>query len=913
MSVGHSSLVGSRMLKQNLGRCRHRGQRPYVLLILLFFIDRYGFAQNGRRDLVPVQEHSSDLRHGWQVQSGCKTKDGGEKISRADYVASGWIVTDVPATVLAAQVGDGQFEAPFFGMNLRKIAGTDYPIGKVYGYLPMAEDSPYRCTWWYRNVFASLSVSGRKTWLHFNGINYRANIWVNGKRIADRNEVAGAFRSYDFDITDRIEGSRSAVAIEVFAQSENDLGIDFLDWNPAPADKSLGLWRNVYLVRTGPVTVRNPEVITHFTKDDLSEAELTVVVDIANYAGHAISGSLEATVGKAELQQPVRLEARERRIIRLTPEHFPQLRFKHPRVWWPYPYGTPNLKKLRVAYIEDGKVSDSRTIRFGIREAQGGPNDKGYFQFRVNRRNILIRGGGWTPDLLYREPHERLKQELEYVKHMHLNSIRLEGKLGSDDLLDLADEMGILIMAGWQCCDFWQQWAKWTPRDREIAAASTYSQISRLRSHPSMLVWLNGSDEPPTADVERVYVDILKERDWPNPILSAAANRKSALMGSTGVKMSGPYDYVPPEYWYLDTSKVGGAFGFNTETSPGPAIPSTADIRRTLPEESWWPMDKQWNFHAASGKFAQYDIFTAAMKATYGEARDLDDYSRKAQLMQYDGERAMFEAYGANKYASTGVIQWMLNSAWPSFFWNLYNYYLTPGGGYFGTRKANEPLHVQYRYDDRRVVAVNSTPDAYSGLRVSAKVFDLSSKQQFSSEATFDIAADGVTSTFKIPAQTATTFLELKLFSKRNELISENFYWIPVRLADLQWEKSTYFYTPAAQYADMRDLAHLPMANVQASSHAGQHPGESIISLKNVGNSVAFFMNLRAVKQGTDEEFTPVLWTDNFVSLLPGESRVLAVDLSSRNRDIEIKLDGWNVGLQTLRATAIPPASGKNH
>ena len=356
---------------------------------------------------------------------------------------------------------------------------------------------------------------------------------------------------------------------------------------------------------------------------------------------------------------------------------------------------------------------------------QASLNEKGFLQFRINHRNILIRGGGWDPDLFYREPRERLRQELAYVKHMNLNTIRLEGKLGSEDMFDLADEMGILIMPGWQCCDFWQHWDKWTAKDHEIANASLYSQISRLRGHPSVFVWLNGSDEIPAPQVEKDYLAVLKERDWPNPILNSAADRTSKITGPSGVKMTGPYDYVPPEYWYLDKDRFGGAFGFNTETGPGAAVPAVASIQRTLPRKSWWPIDEQWNYHAALGKFAQYSRFGGAMAATYGPATSLENYTLKAQVMAYDGERAMFEAYGANKYSSTGVIQWMLNNAWPSFYWHLYDYYLVPGGGYFGTRKANEPLHIQYRFDDRKIVVVNSTLAAYQGLRVHAKVLDL--------------------------------------------------------------------------------------------------------------------------------------------------------------------------------------------
>jgi exo-1,4-beta-D-glucosaminidase len=483
---------------------------------------------------------------------------------------------------------------------------------------------------------------------------------------------------------------------------------------------------------------------------------------------------------------------------------------------------------------------------------------------------------------------------------MNLNTVRLEGKLGSDELFDLADEMGILVMPGWQCCDFWQHWDKWTPKDHEIADASLYSQISRLRGHPSVFVWLNGSDEIPSPPVEKGYLAILQERDWPNPIMNSAADRISPISGPSGVKMTGPYDYVPPEYWYLDKDRAGGAFSFNTETGPGAAVPSVSIIRRTLPQNSWWPIDEQWNYHAALGKFAQYTRFDAAMDATYGPASSLENYSLKAQLMAYDGERAMFEAYGANKYRATGVIQWMLNNAWPSFYWHLYDYYLVPGGGYFGTRKANEPLHIQYRFDDRSVVVVNSRLTAHQGLRATARVVDLAGQPRFTRESELNVAADGVAGAFAIPEQTTTTFLELELRDDRGRKVSENFYWIPAKLAELNWGKTTYVNTPAIRYADMRDLASLPRASVQFSASSGKARGEAVVEVRNNSSSVAFFLHFRAVKPGTDEEIAPVFWDDNFISLMPGDARALTVSgLADAKGEMEIKLDGWNVQPQT--------------
>ena len=846
------------------------------------------------------------LREGWQIQSACDVQATGDQITSTNFHSHGWLASEVPSTVLAAQVNAGKFPDPFFGMNLRKIPGTDYPVGKIYANMPMTEGSPYRCAWWYRKEFTAPFAHADRTWVRFNGINYRANIWINGKQLARAEDIAGAYRSYEFDISKYlVPGKKNVIAVETFAQTENDLGINFVDWNQAPADKSMGLLRDVYLERSGPVTLRNPEVTTHFGNDDLRVADLTVVADVANNTDHPVRTKVRGIIGTIEFEQPLELAAGEKKVIRFTPDKFPQLRVRNPKVWWPYQYGTPNLEALELVAIVGASKSDAQSIRFGIREVQGEINEKGFRQFKINRRNILIRGGGWAPDMFYREPKERLRQELEYVKHMNLNAIRLEGKLGSDDMFDLADQMGILIMAGWCCCDHWEHWDKWTPKDHEIANASLYSQISRLRAHPSVFVWLNGSDGPPPAPVESDYIAVLKERDWVNPFVSSASATPTTVTGASGVKMSGPYDYVPPEYWYLDKNKVGGAYGYNTETSPGPAIPTIGSVKRTLPKESWWPQDEQWNFHAGLGKFAQYNNFNGAMTATYGAPKDLDDYNRKAQLMAYDGERAMFEAYSANKYTSTGVIQWMMNNAWPSFIWHLYDYYLVPGGGYFGTRKANELVHVQYKYDDRNVVAVNSGLKSSNGLQVSARLFDLSGREVFSNKEEISLAEDGVTTAFSIPEQSETTFLKLQLRDGKGRVVSDNFYWLPVKLAQLDFAKSNYFYTPGTAYADMQNLAQMPQAVIRASVTPGSQPGNSTIRISNAGSTIAFFIHAQAVRPGSDEEVAPVFWSDNFISLLPGETRELTVSIPSIHRlPLEIRLDGWNIRAEVVRPIA---------
>jgi len=468
--------------------------------------------------------------------------------------------------------------------------------------------------------------------------------------------------------------------------------------------------------------------------------------------------------------------------------------------------------------------------------------------------------------------------------------------------------MGILVLPGWQCCDYWQKTDKWSDHDLAIATASQYSQISRLRAHPSILAWLNGSDEAPEPRVEQAYLDVLKERDWPNPILNSAADTTSKITGKSGVKMTGPYDYVPPEYWYLDggahSAKYGGAWGFNTETSPGPALPIASDIRRTLDEKDWWPIDAAWNYHAGLGKFAQLDHFKQAIDATYGPANSLDEFSLTSQLAAYDSERAMFESYSARKYHSTGVVQWMLNNAWPGFIWHLYDYYLVPGGGYYATRKANEPIHIAYSYDDRTLKVINSTLKIYPNLHARAQLLALNGSILDTRTADLTIVGDNAVSLFSIPQQSATTFLKLELFDASGATLSDNFYWLPAKLAELNWPKTTYVYTPPIQYADMRDLRSLSPATV--TLHSTRKADQASITLVNTGKSVAFFLALHAVKAGTDQEITPIYWSDNYISLLPGESRKLTLRNLPKSEKVDLTLAGWNLASATHPLIAEP-------
>jgi exo-1,4-beta-D-glucosaminidase len=858
-------------------------------------------------------ETRTPLHEDWQLQSGCKTTADGASISAAQFAAEGWLKISVPSTVLAAQVKAGVLPDPYFGSNLRQIPGTTYPVGQNFANLSMSPDSPYACAWWYRKQFAgpALVAKDNRLWLHFGGINYRGEIWINGKKIADSSQVAGAYRTYDFDVTDAvIPGKPNVLAVKTTAPTEKDLGINWVDWNPCPPDKDMGLWGAVELVETGPVTVRSPLAITHFADGSLNRADLTVYAELHNSTANPIKGILSGTAAGAKFEKPVELAAHEDQTVVFSPEQFPALRIQNPRPWWPRQMGDPHLERLTVTFSTQGHATDEQSVDFGIREVTSELTANGSRLFRVNGKPILIRGAGWSQDMLLRTDENRLRSQFDLVQDMNLNTIRLEGKLETEDFFRLADQRGILVMLGWCCCDHWEHWKDWTPQDLTIATQSLRSQMLRLRHHASLLVWLNGSDNPPIPEVEKAYLQVESDTHWPNPILSSATGAVTPVTGESGVKMTGPYDYVAPSYWYYGTH-YGGAIGYNTETSPGPAISSLASRKLFLPDPEAWPPSANWSLHYGGGEFKDLKVFDAAMEAVYAKPQSAADYERMAHTMEYDSERAMYEAYSKNKYTSTGVIQWMLNNAWPSMIWHLYDYFLDAGGGYFGAKKACEPLHIQYAYDDRAIDLVNSTYADAEALRAEVHVYGLAWNELYNAHAGVNAISDSSQRIFTIPAALYSgperiLFIDLSLTDASGRVVSHNFYWVPTTLATFDWEATDYTHTPASRHPNLTALAHLPAAQVDAHAELANSPhGREIrLHLANKSNALAFQLRA-AVRTPSGGLIAPVLWSDNWIELKPGESTTLTAQLPAADTNTPtVQVDGWNVAPVSLTPTA---------
>jgi exo-1,4-beta-D-glucosaminidase len=849
------------------------------------------------------------LNKDWQLQSSAKVGATGDVVSTPASPAVDWYPITLPATVLGALVDAGVYPDVFAADNLRRIPGQG-PFAQNFSNHPMPDDSPFNVPWWYRKEILVPEDAPPYLRLRFDGINYRANVWLNGERIASHDDVAGAYRVFELDVTGKIRRDQlNVLAVDVTAPTACELGITWVDWNPSPPDKNMGLWRDVTLLATGAVALSSSHVTTRL--EGHGRAHLTVGGDLINLSDEPQLAVVEGEIDDRPFAKTFELAPRQKRRFEITGDDAPALVIDNPRLWWPRQLGEPALYDLTISVATGGRISDADRFQFGIREVVSELTAQGHTLFRINGEPLLIRGAGWATDLFLRRNPERDRAELEYVKAMNLNTIRFEGMLERNEFLEWCDRDGILVIAGWCCCDCWEKWDKWNDECHSVAPESLRSQVRRTRRHPSLITWWYGSDFPPPPEVERRYLDILDEERWPNPAQSSAANKPTPLTGPSGLKMEGPYEYVPPNYWLEDKVR-GGAWGFATEVCPGVAVPPIESIRKMVPDEHLWPIGEMWDFHAGGQEFHTLKRFVDAMTGRYGAPTSAEDFAQWSQVITFEAQRSMFEAYARTKYVATGVIQWMLNNAWPSMIWHLYDHFLRPAGGYFGTRKACEPLHIQYAETDRTVVVANDHRRNYKGLAAQIRVFDLDMTLLFKRTVSVDVEARGRTDVVTLPelpesrAGSGVHFVDLRLFSANGEPLSQNFYWLAKEPDVIDWEKASWIHTPVARHADLTALRQLPSAPVQVTAARVANGDEAVmVEVRNPGDKLAFFVQARLTDdRGAD--VLPVVWSDNYVSVLPGERTMLRAVIPGHQglpADVRVEVSGINVPAQVVSPT----------
>lgn len=828
----------------------------------------------------------------------------GETISTPEYDPQGWYPVSVPQTVVGGLVENRVYEDPYYGLNMKKIPGYKHGRSIHFSIYHMPDDSPFRKTWWYRTEWTlDKKDQGRRFLLQINGINYSAQVWVNGMRVAGADYVTGAYRRFEIDITGAVSFEKSnCIALEITPPLPDDLSLTFIDWSPAPPDDSMGIWQQIGVYNTGPVSLNHPFVRSKLASGTQDTASLCIKTDLENSSGEPVHGILQCAIDDITIQKKITIPGHATLPYTLLPKEFGELLLKKPRIWWPYQLGTPELYTARLSFLTEGIVSDHQEIRFGIRDIQSHITGQEVRIFTVNGKDLLIRGAAWAPDLMFRQSKQRDEADIAFVKNCNLNAIRFEGNLGSDYFWDLCDKEGILVLAGWPCCNHWEDWNHWKPGDMIIARESLASQLARLRNHPSLIAWFYGSDFPPPEPVERMYLEILGDLCPDIPAVSNASAKPSKLRGATGVKMSGPYNYVPPVYWYTDTMP-GYAEGFNTETCPEVCVPVIESIRKFIPPDDFSQTSASWNHHAGLAMFTDTGVVNEAIEKRFGKPANLEEHASCAQVLGYECWRAMYEAYGRNFPKGTGVIGWMLNSSWPSVFWQLYDYYLEPTGAFFGAKKACEPLHIQYSYDDRSIWVVNTTLKPCTTLTAGIKMY--SDESTPLSDNSLTVSVDAL-SRIKIhslqetdsPSPVYFLFLSLK---QEDSVISRNCYWLsktPDVFIDRK-QLQTRFYWPVEKHADFSLLKTLPKAAVDYTYEILQQDDRCAVRVTVSNNSpfCAFFLKAVLLDKKSKKRLAPLLWDDNCVTLQPQESIMLRGSFSRGlyRKNLAVTVEGWNI------------------
>ena len=854
------------------------------------------------------------LTDGWQIISSADITADGKALSTGEPEKGDWVDANVPTTVMGALIDAGIYKDIFFADNLAKIP-----------------TEPFENPWWFRKQFTINDFNSKEEELRLfiDGINYRANIWLNGNQIASQDTLFGAFRQFEINITEHTKAS-NILAFEIIPPQPRDFYMGFVDWAPTPPDKYMGIYREVRLKRTGKVALEHSFVKTDVNTETLDEAQLSISSELSNFSSVEKTVTVSGTIENVQFSKEITLAPNEKKTVWITPTDAPALGIKNPRLWWPNGLGDPNMYQLNLQVFDKGSLVDEQAVNFGIRTVETFLNDSGARGYKVNGREVMQKSGGWVDDLFLRYMPEKDAAQIRYVKEMNMNALRFEGIWGNNHhIYDLCDQNGILLMVGWSCQWEWPDYiglelivsedydesmtiaestemngVKLTPDEEDLFNDYLKHQVKWLRNHPSIYCWAVGSDAMPKPSLENKYNKTLEQYDDTRSLLISAGGFESEISGSSGMKMFGPYEYVPPVYWYEDDSKYGGAYGFNSETGPGPQIPPIESIKKMIPEEHLWPpANEMWNYHSGRKDFNSVGVYLKALNNKYGEPKTLEELTLKAQVMNYEAMRPMFEAHVINREKATGVVQWMLNSPWPEFYWQLYDYYLMPNGAYFGTLKAGQPSTLIYNYHDHRVYASNDHHSGIEDYEAQITLYDVNSKVVFETKEKVALGENGVKELIDIPAlkgENKVYFLDMKLKNASGNLVSENFYWLASKRDLMAWDEYLWFYTPQKQYADFNEINALAKVGINAEKEIVKKGDEweVNVTISNPSDKLAFFIELMATKKSDGSSILPVFWSDNYVSLTPGESKTLNLKFYQKdlgNDEPVIKVQGINL------------------
>ena len=912
--------------------------------------------------LQPQGESQWTLAAGWHLTPAPTISADGAAISQPGFNTRDWIYATVPGTVLTTMVDRGIYPDPDYGLNNLVIP-----------------ESLNKQDYWYRIEFhAPKATRGRRLTLTFEGINYQAAVWLNGQHLGS---IKGAFIRGVFDVTGAINPDKANVlAVRVsppphpgIPQEQSVKGgpgenggimcldgptfvaTEGWDWIPAVRDRDTGIWQPVTLTATSKVKIGDPQVVTSLPLPDTTRADLEITVPLENLSASPVTGTLKASFGDTVVTKQVTLTP-GKSSVKLAASEFSQLTVQHPRLWWPNGYGKPDLYTLHLTFSDGSSESDTKSLRFGIREityelslldttghlrrleyspttarlkpepvvdvrhegmreipatdpfpssfppewrdgwkswvaslapaGEKSPSIKmlddtkpaPYLVLKVNGVRIAARGGNWgMDDSRKRVSREHLEPYFRLHRDANLNIIRnWVGQDTEQTFYDLADEYGLMI---WN--DFWESTQNYNveAEDPALFLDNARDTILRFRNHPSIVVWCGRNEGVPQPIINEGLIALINSLDGTRYYFPSS--------NQVNLQNSGPYRYMDPTLYYTTLNH-----GFSVETGT-PSFSTLESFRVWIPKEDQWPIGDDWAYHdwhqTGNGDMAP---FMAQMQAEFGAPVSLEDFERKAQMLDYVDHRAIFEGMNAHLWTpNSGRLLWMTQPAWPSNTWQILNADYDTQSSFYAVKKACEPLHVQLDLSNYDVAVVNTTNNPQMGLLLSANVYSLENKLLLHKEEKKDAAADAVTDGFQLElvpllASEKMVLVNLELHSASGEIVSRNFYW-------LGSDNSSY-----------RRLNRLPAAALSATAKSAQ-AGDSIrviVKLHNTGTAASLATKLTLLNAADGSRILPAYYSDNYVSLLPGETREIEIEYpaKSANGPAQVALRGWNLTKQII-------------
>ncbi len=823
----------------------------------------------------------------------------GDYVSLDTFDDSEWVRARVPGTIVAGLVENEILPDPFHGDAITTMPGYKNSSGHFVNE-EKPKGSPFLSPWWFRTAFTiaenDRGAGERFLRLTFEGLNPSGEIWLNGTCLARDADTRGAYRRHDFAVSKGLVwDGRNVLAVRVPPVSPRDLSFTFIDWNPVPPDDCAGIWQPVEWSIGGAGALEHEWVRADLCEDH-TRAAVVPCVTVRNDGDDAINATVVFAFEGGRSEQPVEVEPHGRLVVAFDPSSHEGLEVRNPRLWWPYQLGDQPLYDGEFSLVVGEKTVDSVSTAFGINSITFEINEHGTREARVNGIAVPINGAAWCPDLMLREDGARDDIDLAYVRSMGLNLIRLEGTIPSKRFLDMCDQLGILVMAGWPCCNHFEHWDEWVESDMGVAAESLRSTLLRFRGHASFLVWCYGSDYAPPPTVEKRYLEVLDDYVPGLSRISSATSQETPT-GPSGVKMTGPYEYVPPGYWY-DTTMPGAADGFNTETCPSCALPAMDSVVEFMGHKRPDPTSLVWSLHAGGEPFRTTERLEEAVRARFG-AGGIDQLIYRSQYLGYETWRAMFEAFRHNFPKSTGLIGWMLNSAWPSLIWQTYDVRHHATGSFFGVQAACSPLHAYYAYDTATVYLANdSGTQSVATVRVDA--YDASGSAIWNAESSCTLDHTARKRIFEVPETVRAEANAVLVVSTATERAScSHAYWIAARMDVLvPADQSDWYYTPVEHHADLSFLFEMPRPTLDVNA---KWEGTSIrLDLANTSEVPAMPLFCRVFNPASGEYHGPSVWDQNFIPLRPSEAISKRVQLLPRPDGVptpvaaELHLDGPN-------------------